>query len=370
MPVIPSYGAVEDSFKDIFKSRFITETRAGSKYGGELASALKLYLDVPHVFMTPNCMTALMLAWKALRIKAEKEYDAGYNAKEVIVPSYTYAATANAIRWAGLEPVFCDVDEHCTIDAAKAEELVTDKTFGICNVDLYGNPGPIKELGEIVQKHNIFLVHDSAQGFGVGYHMRAVGGFNHVSCFSMSATKILTAGEGGFVTTPLDDVAQTIEALRYQGLGDIGRSSCEYSGLTGRFTEFQAVVAMAGLPLVEDEIKKRIRLAAFYKEQLGDLVGYMKERDRCFTTYFAFPIFVDPEKKEKVWQALENASIESKKFYFSPALHQMKAFENCKKGDLTRTEELSSKVLTLPMHGQLKNEDVLEVCGIVKEALK
>ena len=214
-PNIPSYESLEPMFKDVFKSQIITETRSGSKYSELFQEKVKNYLDVRNALLLPNCTTGLMILLQAI------------GCENVLTPSYTYTATANAIKWSGANPIFIDIDETCTINPDLVQEKIGQGGISaILAVNLYGNPCNIKALEKISRKNKIPLIFDSAHAFGSEYEGKILGSFGYAEIFSLAAAKLVTTGEGGLITTNDNILADELEP--YKWAGNRGK---EYNGV-------------------------------------------------------------------------------------------------------------------------------------------
>jgi len=358
-PLIPKFEEVEDQFKEIFESKMITECKSGSKYGKIFKEKISKYCDVPYVELLPNCTIGLMIAMKALELPL---------GSEVIVPSYTYSATVASIVWNGLKPRFVDIDKTCTMNPEKVREAINYKTSAILGVHLYGNPCAIKEIWELANEETIPIIWDSAHAFGSRYKTRPIGGFNQIEVFSLAASKLVTSGgEGGCICTSDEDLYNKIYTMKWMGIID-EKYSTHYLGLSGRMCEMQAIVGLKSLEILNKNIIRRHEIAKIYKQELDGLVDFMEERERCDQSYYILPIFTN--KRDKIHEALKKENIESRKDYFYPALHEHPIFKEYAKNDLSITEEISRKVLAIPMHGDLSDEDVMKICKIIKKELK
>src|SRR5438477_2059759 len=190
---------------------------------------------VKHCIAMSNATVALEIAIRALDLKGE-----------VIVPSFTFVATAHALQWQRITPVFCDIDlgTH-NIDPQKIEQLITPRTSGILAVHLWGRPCQIRELEELADKHNLKLLFDAAHGFGCSYRGQKIGGFGHVEVFSFHATKFVNSGEGGAVVTNDDSLADRIRLMKNFGFADY--DTVIYIGTNGKMNELSAALGLTNL---------------------------------------------------------------------------------------------------------------------------
>ncbi|MFH1387088.1 MAG: aminotransferase class I/II-fold pyridoxal phosphate-dependent enzyme [bacterium] len=356
-PSLPDYTAIEEDFKEILASGQITNADYVDRFEVKTAA----YLGVKHAVAVANCTSGLILALKALGLKGE-----------VILPSFTFSATAHALLWNNLTPVFVDCDpETFTLDPELIEAKITSRTAAIVAVYVSGVPPKIERLEEIAKKHDLRLIFDAAHAFGAKYQGRLAGSFGDVEVFSLSPTKILTAGEGGIVATNNDELARLIRIGR--DYGNSGDYDPEFAGLNARLSELHAALGIKNLELVEQYIRNRQALAALYKAELGDLPGikFQKVNGGDRTTYKDLSVLIDPAKfglsRDRLAEALAEKNIATKKYYFPP-VHRQKVYQTFTAGSLPVTDRVASEVIDLPLYSQMKKEDVLRVCRAVKRA--
>jgi dTDP-4-amino-4,6-dideoxygalactose transaminase len=304
-----------------------------------------------------------MLVFKALGIEGE-----------VILPSFTFFATAHSALWSRLRPVFADCDPQTwTLSPEDAERKITSRTAAILGVHLYGNPCEIETLSRIASRRGLKLVFDAAHAFGSAYQGRPVGQFGDAEVFSLSPTKLLVAGEGGLVTTNDAALAKRVGAGR--NYGDAGNYDPELLGLNSRMTEFNAAVGLAGLPMVDAKVARHNLIAAEYTRMLGSLVGFQTVRPGNLSSYKDFSVHIDAGacgiSRDELRAALAAQNIETKT-YFDPAVHQQRLyrpFSRSARGSLRRTERLAAGILSLPIYHGLPLETVARVALAIREAI-
>lgn len=342
--------------KEIFSTGNVTV----SKYVGLFEKKCGKYLDVKEAVAVSSATSGLMLAVKALGLKGE-----------VIVPSFTFTATVHSLIWNGLTPVFVDCEEGTyNIDVMKIERKITARTSGIMPVYIFGNPPRIKEIAKIAKKHGLKLIFDSAQAFGAEYGGVRAGRFGDCEVFSLSPTKVLTAIEGGLVTTNNTKLAEYLRMAR-----DYGKcgEDIECVGLSARMSELHALVGLKNLVNVEKCLKTRHDLIALYQDLLKDINGISFQEvlpgNKSSENYMV--IFVDEKKfgmsRDMLYEALKAENIETKK-YFYPAVHMQEAYRAFRKvywGKLPVTEKASRMGLALPLYGHMKPVTVEKVCGAI-----
>ena len=360
-PTLPDLVKIMPRVKDIWGSGMITNY----KYTRELEKKAAKYFETKNVVALSNCTSGLMLACKCLELKGE-----------VIVPSFTFDATACSLVWNNLTPVFAEIDnETFNIDVDKIEEKITDKTSAILAVHMFGNPCNIDELQEIAGRHNLKLIFDSAHAFGAKYKGKTIGKFGDAEVFSMTPTKVLTAGEGGLVTTNNSEFADLVrhgmDCGNYKG-GDDGGYVAKFVGLSSRLTEFNAILALEGLKNLEKHIEHREKLARIYEKRLGGFwdISFQKSNGRM--SRYAFPVIVGKEAKvnrDIIAKELERQNVQTKRMYFYPALHEQPAYKQYAKGGLPATDYVSRHIICLPIYSHLEKEKVEGICDIIENLL-
>ena len=324
--------------------------------------AVEKKLGVRHAVAVSSCTSGLILAVRALGLRGE-----------VIVPSFTFAATAHALSWNGIVPVFCDSEpDTLNLDPGKIEERITRKTSAIMPVSIFGVPPKVAEFERIGRKHGLKLVYDSAQALGAKVNGKYVGGFGDMEVFSLSPTKVVTAIEGGMVTTDAAVLAKKIRQMRDYGKADDGEDMT-YVGLSARMSEFHAAVGLANFKRMADLIRERGILVSLYKKLLAGLPGirFQEVPVNVSPSHNYMVVFVDGSggvTRDTLFERLKEEGIQTKR-YFYPAVHNMTAYRIMKRrypGKLTVAERAAREGLALPLYGDLKSEDVEYICSRVK----
>lgn len=360
-PTLPSLDALKDRYAKIVASRMITNAECAR----EFEAAVARHLGVKHAIAVSSCTNGLMLALRALNLHGE-----------AIVPAFTFHATAHAAAWQGLKPVFVDSDpETCNIDPKAVEAAITPKTSVIMAVHLFGNPANVEVLQDIAKKHKLRLVFDSAHGFGAARKGKPVGGFGDAESFSLSPTKLVTCGEGGIVSTNDDELAKKIRMGR--NYGDPGNYDCEFSGLSARMSEFNALMGIESLKLLDKNVADRNRLMKLYKELLSEVpgIGFQKidaaDRSSCKD----FSIHLDEKAfgmtRDELMDALTAENIMTKR-YFYPPVHWQRAFAQFgqAKKSIPNAEKLALRSLSLPLFSHMAEETVKKICAKVSQIQK
>jgi dTDP-4-amino-4,6-dideoxygalactose transaminase len=357
----PTIPAIDDVLQ-IYLSSFAGGMLTNGDVVARLEASVAERLGVSHCVAVSSCTSGLMLVLKALGVQGE-----------VILPSFTFFATGHAVLWNGLKPVFADCDQRTwNIDSADVEAKITAQTSAILAVHLYGNPARVAELQEIAKRHGLKLLFDAAHAFGSTYQGSAVGGFGDAEVFSLSPTKLLVAGEGGLVCTNDSTLAKMIRAAR--NYGDAGSYDPELLGLNARMTEFNASLALAGLPLVDQKVKRHNEIAEQYTDLIGRTPGTRfqhVEKNNC-SAYKDFSVLISQAEfgmnRDEVAEALLDEGIPTKK-YFYPPLHRQRLFttNGGEKGAvLPNTERISKDVLSLPIYESLPDEGLRRVAMAIR----
>lgn len=326
------------------------------------------FTQVRHAVAVSSCTSGLILALGAM------DYPEG---AEVIVPSFTFAATVQALFWNRLTPVFVDcLDGTMTMDPDEVAKAIGPKTVAIYPVTVFGLPPDVSRMEELAHEHGLALIFDSAQGLGSTYRGRPAGGFGLCEAFSLSPGKVITAMEGGLVTTNNDELAAKLTSMRDYGKGPDGQEMI-FKGLSARMVEFDAAVGLLNLKRADKLIAARLRLIETYRRRLEKLPGCRPQvfpEDRTTSgSLFAFRI-EEPAKvdRDSLFEALRTNDIQSKK-YFYPPVHAQRVVANKPHrivGDLKNTWRCSLECLALPLYSHMTEEDQERVCSVVESVMQ
>jgi dTDP-4-amino-4,6-dideoxygalactose transaminase len=341
-PVVPRIEEVGPRIAEILASGQLTND---SRYVREFEAALESRLGVPAV-TTSNGTWSLVLAMKALGIEGE-----------VIVPSYTYCASAHAIRWAGATPVFADVlPDTFTVNPDAVRAAITPRTTAILAVHIYGHPCEIDELTKLADENGLALLFDAAHAFGATYRGGAIGTFGRAESFSFHATKTLPVGEGGCVSTRDRRLADQLRLWRK--FGDPGNEDSQFAGTNAKMQEFNAILGLAGLNTVDDIIARRRGYAAALRERLSVVPGLRFQEERSYVRSNAqnFAVLVDEGlfglSRDELHRALAADNVRCRR-YFYPPVHRQKAYAGVPCGELMVTSQVADAVLCLPFYSQM-----------------
>jgi dTDP-4-amino-4,6-dideoxygalactose transaminase len=279
---------------------------------------------------------------------------------EVILPSFTFVATAEAVALAGAKPVFVDIDPKTyNLAPSSVEKVVTKKTKAILPVDLYGFSADMKPLREIADKHGLGLVEDAAQAHGTTYEGKSAGDFADAACWSLYASKNIMTGEGGVITTNNDQVAETLRMIRTHG--EKAKYSSLILGTNYRMSEIQAAIGNVQLERLGGFVAKRrqnAQLITKILEKNSKLVLPYESKDRLHSWYLYTARLKDgtEAQRNKLLQDLKEKGIGAEAYYINP-VHQMPFYrENFGSQKLPETEKASKQVFSLPIHPGVTKE--------------
>ncbi len=307
-----------------------------------------------------NATLGLMLLYKAAGLRGK-----------IIMPSFTFCATAHAAVWAGLEPVFVDIDpETFTIDPSAVEEAIDDKTSAIVGVHTFGNPCDIDRLSSIAKKHDVRLLFDSAHAFGSTYKGRAIGQFGDAEVFSTHATKTLITGEGGFVASADTRIIDYVKRARNFGFDDKNTDTL-FCGMNAKMTEMSAILGLDILTGTHNAIEQKGKIAARFRSRLGKLPGisFQKVGSESYHSYCFFGMLIDPVDfgldRDVLSRALAAENIMTRK-YFYPPLHLHSSYKKYNFLKLPNTMNVSENVLCLPIHSKVSAKAADTICDAIE----
>lgn len=287
---------------------------------------------------------------------------------EVIVPSFTFAATGNSVALTGATPVFADIEpDYFCLDPESIRASITDKTKAIMPVHLYGHPANMDEIMKIADEHNLMVFEDAAQAHGSSLHGKPVGTFGTFAAFSLYPTKNMTSGEGGMVTTSDATVARNVRLLRNQGMEK--QYENELVGLNNRMTNVHAAIGRVQLTKVGGWTKTRQENAAFLDANLtGVIVPQVAEGANH--VYHQYTIRVT-EDRDGFADALRNEYQVGCGVYYPIPNHRLPSLEHFAPGlDLPETEKAAKEVISLPVHPSLTQEHLDRIVEAVNAVAK
>lgn len=290
---------------------------------------------------------------------------------EVIVPSFTFIATAHALEWQGIKPVFCDIDPTThNLDPGCVERLITPSTTGIIGVHLWGRPCNVSALTEIARRRKLRLLFDAAHAFGCSYQGAMVGNFGDAEVFSFHATKFLNSFEGGAIVTNDDGLANKLRLMRNFGFADYDH--VVMIGTNGKMSEVSAAMGLTSLESLDEFIAVNHRNYQLYRRLLANVPGIRfqeyDEREKCNYQYIVLEIDEgETSLNRDQWQEILWAENVIARRYFYPGCHRMEPYcSESTQALLPNTELVASRVLCLPTGTAVTADEVKTICQIIR----
>jgi dTDP-4-amino-4,6-dideoxygalactose transaminase len=351
-PVLPDFSVMTEEVQEILRTGQITK----GKYMRAFEVAVARHLEVGQAVAVSSCTIGMMLVHKGLELTGE-----------VVIPSFTFMATASALVWAGLRPVFADVDRASNnLDPAAAAEAITPQTTALLAVHQFGNPADIAGLQAVAERYHLKLLFDAAHGFGARYRGVSVGRQADAQIFSLSPTKLLISGEGGIVATDDSRLAEFVR--RGREYGNDGNYGSDFPGLNARMPEFNAILGLHSLDNLEAAAASRNETAALFREALGQLpgLGFQSVHPADRHSYREFSLTIDEEAfgltRNQLAQALAAENVDNRKYY-DPPLHRHKAYRQYYADQpLPNTTWLADHSLSIPMWTNMSSQVALGIC--------
>lgn len=357
----PHVGNRESFMKyagDIFDRRWLTNN---GPLVQQLEQNVSQHHGVKHCVAMCNGTIALEIAIRALGL-----------AGEVIIPSYTFIATAHALSWQGLTPVFADIDtETHNIDPAAVRRMITPRTTGIIGVHLWGRAAPVEELQALSDEYGLSLLFDAAHAFGCSYGRQMVGNFGACEVLSFHATKFFNAFEGGAVLTNDDHLAETMRLMR--NFGFAGLDNVIHPGTNGKMTEISAAMGLVNFDAIDDIIATNRRNYLLYLDGLSNVPGVklLTFNEEEINNYQYIVIEVQKESRasrDEIVNALHAENIRARK-YFWPGCHRMQPYNELFPHSgllLPNTQLVSDRTIVLPTGEIMDSDKIAAVVAIVR----
>lgn len=320
----------------------------------ELEAKLTDYLGVDHLTLMTNGTFPIQIAIKVLGLKGE-----------IITTPFSYVATTSTIIWEGCEPVFVDVDpNYLTIDERKIEAAITDKTSAILATHVYGNPCHVEEIERIAKKHGLKVIYDAAHCFGVSYKGKSIFSYGDVSTCSFHATKIFHTGEGGCIISNDEELQKDL--FNHHNFGHKNNEEFYGLGVNAKMSELQAAMGLAVFNHIETIRNERRKVVESYQDLLKNKpVSLLKIREHTDWNYPYFPIFLKDEKTVVETEKRMNSANIFPRRYFFPSLNNLPYIS--KKSDCPVSEEMSGRVLCLPLFVGLTLQDQQRITDLIHD---
>ena len=355
----------------VLRSNWLSMGPVTERFEHEFAS----YLGIKHAFAVANGTAALHIAGQVLGIG---------HGDEVIVPSLTFVATANAVLYTGAAPVFADITslDNFNISPDDIIQKVTGKTRAISVVHYGGYPCDMDVIEEIAEDHNLKVIEDAAHAPGAEYKGKKLGTIGDIGCFSFFANKNMTTGEGGMVVTNDDSIAERIRIIRSHGMTTLTwdrHRGHAYSydvvelGYNYRMNEIASALGLVQLTKLEQNNLKRKTITEEYIKRLKEVSPVSIPFQNCEgkSSYHIFPVLLSEEvSREKFMENLKQAGIQTSIYY--PPIHLFSSYRNTfgfKEGMLPLTEYVGQHEVTLPLYPQMKPEDVAFITDVIRQSV-
>src|ERR1043166_1177211 len=361
-PNIPDRNKLLDRIGDALERKWLTNN---GPYVRELERRIAELLGVNHCIAMCNGTVALEIAIRALDLSGE-----------VILPSMTFVATAHALQWQQITPVFCDIEPGTfNIDPDSVEELITEKTTGIIGVHLWGQPCAVDRLAEVASRRNLKLIYDAAHAFHCSLQGRMIGSFGDAEVFSFHATKFFNAFEGGAIVTNNEALAQKIRFMK--NFGFAGYDCVEHIGTNGKMNEISAAMGLTGLEEIDNTIAINRRNYRQYGKELNGVEGVrLLEYDEAETSNYQYIVTEVPDalpiSRDQLVQMLWAENVRARR-YFYPGCHRMEPYRSLypKAADrLPLTERAVTRTMALPTGAAVSEEDVARICALIRLAME
>jgi dTDP-4-amino-4,6-dideoxygalactose transaminase len=347
---------------EIFDNQWLTNN---GPFVQEFESRIASYLGVRHCVAMCNGTIALEIAIRALGLEGE-----------VIVPSWTFVATAHALYWQGITPVFADIDPAThNLDPDAVRRMITPRTTGIIGVHLWGRAAPVEELQAIADQHKLKLMFDAAHAFGSTYKGQSIGSFGACEVLSFHATKSFNTFEGGAVVTNDDELAQAMRLMR--NFGFAGYDNVIHPGTNGKMVEICAAMGLTNLDAHSDVVEVNKRNHKAYATALADIPGITilaYDPDELNSHhYVVVEVGEDcPSRRNELVDALHAENILARK-YFWPGSHHMKPYRDLyphARLMLPNTERVAESVIVLPSGTNLPQDAIECISNVIRAVIK
>lgn len=351
-PFLPPLEEYEKYLTGIWKRHWLTNM---GPLSSDLEMRLKEFLKVKHLLFVTNGTIALQIAIKALELKGE-----------IITTPFSFVATVSGIVWEGCTPVFVDIDsKSLNIDASKIEAAITDKTSAILATHVYGNPCDVIAIEKIAKKHRLKVIYDGAHAFGVQVNGRSIFEYGDISTCSLHATKLYHSVEGGLIFTIKAEILKKLAFMR--NFGFFGPEEFAELGINGKNSEFHAAMGIANLAHIKSISEKRKLITHRYDEKLSGVRALKPVwHSGSENNYAYYPIvFENEELLLKCMENLKQNEIFCRRYFYPSLANTLPYVEH---RNLEVTDDISKRVLCLPLYHDLTLEEVDMICRLILRA--
>ena len=359
-PSLPPLDEFIPYLREIWESKILTN---GGPFHQKLERELCRYLGIEHIALFTNGTMGLVTALQALRITGE-----------VITTPYSFVATAHALLWNGIRPVFIDVDrDTLNLDPTKIEAAITPQTTAIMPVHCYGNPCDTDAIQAIADRYNLRVIYDAAHAFGVQCHCGSVLNHGDLSVLSFHATKVYNTFEGGAIVCHDAKTKQRIDHLK--NFGFVDEVTVVAPGINAKMSEINAAFGLLQLKHMDDVIKRRAEVDSVYRKELAGVQGIrcIGPSGQRLANHSYFPIIVEPDypvSRDALYQKLKDHGIHGRR-YFYPLISDFPMYRglpSARRSNLPVAATASDRVLCLPIYPALQPDEQQRVIDVIRQA--
>ncbi len=348
-PFLPPIDDFKSYIDGIWHRQWLTNM---GPLSSDLEMKLKNHLSLDHLLFVTNGTVALQMAIKALGLSGD-----------VITTPFSFVATASSIVWEGCNPIFVDIDKNSlNIDAAKIEASITEKTTAILATHVYGNPCDVVKIEEIAARYNLKVIYDGAHAFGVTVNGKSIFEYGDISTCSLHATKLYHSTEGGLIVTKDPDLLKRLAFIRNFGIS--GFDSFAELGLNGKNSELHAAMGLTNLKYVNAIHEKRKNITESYDKKLTNFKAYKpKWHSEASLNYAYYPLVLESEQLLlSIKTALDQSEIFTRRYFYPSLATALPYLTNT---SLEITDDISKRVLCLPLYYDLTSEEVDLICRMI-----
>ncbi|MCX7704819.1 MAG: DegT/DnrJ/EryC1/StrS family aminotransferase [bacterium] len=361
-PSIKNKRKIISLFDEILNNGYLIQ----GKYVSLLEKRFCEFLRIKNAVAVSSGTAALHLSLIASGVK---------HGDEVIVPAYTFPATANVVELVGAKTVIVDVDiDTYNINPVLIEENITNKTKAIIAVHIFGNPANMRGIMKIARKYGLYVIEDAAGALGSEFENRKCGTIGHIGCFSFHPRKLITTGEGGMVVTNNSDLAEKIQILRNHGFKkNYPRPEIMLPGFNYRMNELEAIIGISQIDGIKNIIEERRKLARFYMEALSEikLIKFQKILKNCKHSWQAFIIRLkNIDNIDEISEKMKKRGVEIT--FGTYAIHLLSYYAKkyqLKPSDFPNAASLYKSAIAIPFYNGISKEDIKRVVESLKEIL-
>lgn len=359
-PLLPSLEDFTSLLKEIWESKMLTNN---GNFHQKLEEELAKYLKVPYLSLFTNGTLPLITALQAMRITGE-----------VITTPFSFVATTHSLWWNGIKPVFVDIEpETCNLDPNKIEAAITPRTTAIMPVHVYGKPCKTKEIQEIADKYGLKVIYDAAHAFGVEINGESILNFGDMATLSFHATKVYNTLEGGALVVHDEQTKKRIDYLK--NFGFASETEVVAPGINSKVDEVRAAYGLLNLKQVDNAISSRRKVAMRYRDELQGIKGitFFNDIPGVRHNYSYFPIFINAEEygmtRDELYFKMKEHNVFGRR-YFYPLISTFSTYrglDSANPENLPIATLIANRVICLPMHHALSENDVEYILQIIKK---